>query len=195
VGEHEVLLRTLREALVGTCDSVLDVGCGFSASIQPFSHLIPRTVGVDSSEQALERSRAAGVHREYHQMDLLKVGGLFGPRSFDAAIAIGTLEHFDKPDGYRLLELLESIARKRVIVCTPNGFRHHRSGWEVYDFELRGYCVTGLSGWRPLRGADAHPRIRPHSLGGLLSRLTGPFATRFPGHAYGLMAVRDMEAS
>ena len=205
VGEHEVFFRTLREALVGTCDSVLDVGCGFRSPIRSFSHLIPRTVGVDGYDKAIERSRAAGIHSEYHCMDLMKVGEAFGPKSFDAAIALDVIEHFDKPEGYRFLEMLESIARKRVIIFTPNGFlpqdewdgnvhQHHRSGWEVYDFELRGYRVTGMSGWKPLRGDYALPRIRPHRLGGLVSRLTEPFATRFPKHAFQLLAIRDMEA-
>jgi SAM-dependent methyltransferase len=206
VGEHEVFHRTLREALVGTCDSVLDVGCGFRSPLGRFSHLIPRTVGVDGYDKAIERSRAAGLHSEYHCMDLMEVGRFFGPKSFDAAIAIDVIEHFDKPDGYRFLEMLESIARKRVIIFTPNGFlpqdewdgnvhQVHRSGWEVYDFELRGYRVTGMSGWKPLRGDYALPTLRPYLLGGLVSRLTEPFATRFPRHAFALMAVRDMEAA
>jgi SAM-dependent methyltransferase len=206
VGEHEVLLRTLREALVGTCESVLDVGCGFRSPIQSFSRFIPRTVGVDGYDKAIERSRAAGIHREYHQMDLLEVAKFFGPKSFDAAIAMDVIEHFDKPQGYQLMEAMESIARKRVIFFTPNGFlpqnewdgnvhQIHRSGWETYDFELRGYRVIGMSGWKPLRGDYALPRIRPYVLGGLVSRLTEPFATRFPRHAFALMAIRDMEAT
>ena len=205
VGEHETFLRTLREQLVGSCESVLDVGCGFRSPLGSFSHLIPRTVGVDSYDKALERSRDAGLHNEYHQMDLLQTGAFFGPKSFDAVIAIDVIEHFDKPEGYRLMEMLESMARKRVILFTPNGFlpqdewdgnvhQLHRSGWETYDFELRGYRVLGMSGWRPLRGDFAIPRIRPHRLGGFVSRLTEPFAKRFPRHAFQLMAIRDMEA-
>jgi SAM-dependent methyltransferase len=206
VGEHEVFRRTLREALVGTCESVLDVGCGFNSPLRGFSHLIPRTVGVDGYDQAIERSRAAGIHREYHRMDLLEVGRHFAPKSFDGVVAIDVIEHFDKPDGYRLLEMLEGLARKRVIIFTPNGFlpqdewdgnvhQVHRSGWEVYDFELRGYRVIGMSGWKPLRGDYALPRIRPYRLGGFVSRLTEPFATRFPRHAFQLLAIRDMEAA
>lgn len=206
VGEYEVFHRTLREALVGTCESVLDVGCGFRSPLGNFSHLIPRTVGVDGYEHAIERSRAAGLHREYHCMNLMEAGKFFGPKSFDAAIALDVIEHFDKPDGYRFLEMLESIARKRVILFTPNGFlpqnewdgnvhQVHRSGWEVYDFELRGYRVIGMSGWKPLRGDYALPRIRPYPVGGLLSRLTEPFATRFPSQAFALLAIRDMEAT
>ncbi|MBN1209569.1 MAG: class I SAM-dependent methyltransferase [Myxococcaceae bacterium] len=206
VGEHEVFHRTFQEALVGTCQSVLDVGCGFNSPLRRFSHLIPRTVGVDGYEQAIARSREAGIHTEYHRMDLLEVGKHFAPKSFDGVIAIDVIEHFDKPDGYRLLEMLEALARKRVILFTPNGFlpqdewdgnvhQVHRSGWEVYDFELRGYRVIGMSGWKPLRGEHALPRIRPYWLGGLVSRLTEPFATRFPRHAFALMAIRDMEAT
>lgn len=206
VGEHEVFRRTLKEALVGTCDSVLDVGCGFNSPIRGFSHLIPRTVGVDGYDQAIARSRAAGIHHEYHCMDLMEVGKHFAPKSFDAVIAMDVIEHFEKPDGYRLIDMLETIARKRVILFTPNGFlpqdewdgnahQVHRSGWEVYDFELRGYRVIGMSGWKPLRGDYAYPTIHPRGLGSFLSRLTEPFATRFPRHAFALLAIRDQEAA
>nr|WP_232293705.1 methyltransferase domain-containing protein [Stigmatella aurantiaca] len=206
VGEHEVFHRTLRHELVGTCDSVLDVGCGFRSPLASFSHLIPRTVGVDGYAHAIERSRAAGIHREYHCVDLLQVGTLFPPKSFDAVIALDVIEHFDKPTGYRFMQMLESLARKRVILFTPNGYlpqdewdgnvrQLHLSGWEVYDFELRGYRVFGMSGWKPLRGQYALPSIRPYRLGGFLSRLTEPFAVRFPRHAFQLLAIRDMERS
>jgi SAM-dependent methyltransferase len=206
VGEHEVLQRTLKEALVGTCDSVLDIGCGSRSPLHGFSHLIPHTVGVDGHPASIERSRAQGIHREYHCMELLDAGQRFGPKSFDAVIALDVIEHFEKQDGFRLLEMMESMARKRVIIFTPNGFlpqdewdsnvhQVHRSGWEVYDFELRGYRVTGMSGWKPLRGDYALPRIRPLLLGSRLSILTEPFATRFPRYAFQLLAIRDMEAS
>ncbi|WP_163869398.1 class I SAM-dependent methyltransferase [Myxococcus eversor] len=205
VGEHEVFHRTLREALVGTCDSVLDIGCGYGSPLKNIAHHFSRTVGVDGYSASIERSRVANIHHEYHQMDLLQVGQHFAPKSFDAVIALDVIEHFEKPEGYRLLEMMESLARKRVVVFTPNGFlpqdewdnnvhQVHRSGWEVYDFELRGYRVIGMSGWKPLRGDFALPRIRPSRLGSRLSILTEPFTTRFPQHAFQLFAMRDMEA-
>ena len=64
-----------------------------------------------------------------------------------------------------------------------------------YDFELRGYRVIGMSGWKPLRGDYALPSLRPRRLGGFVARLTEPFATRLPKHAFQLLALRDMEAS
>ncbi|MFY1826757.1 class I SAM-dependent methyltransferase [Myxococcus fulvus] len=206
VAEHEVFHRTLRETLVGTCDSVLDIGCGSGSPLKHISHEFSRTVGVDGYTASIERSRAAGIHQEYHQLDLLQVGQHFAPKSFDAVIALDVIEHFDKPEGYQLLEMMESLARKRVVIFTPNGFlpqdewdnnvhQVHRSGWEVYDFELRGYRVTGMSGLKPLRGDFALPRIRPARLGSRLSILTEPLATRVPQLAFQLLAVRDMEAS
>ncbi|MBZ4397756.1 class I SAM-dependent methyltransferase [Myxococcus faecalis] len=206
VAEHEVFHRTLRETLVGTCDSVLDIGCGSGSPLKHISREFSRTVGVDGYTASIERSRAAGIHQEYHQLDLLQVGQHFAPKSFDAVIALDVIEHFDKPEGYRLLEMMESLARKRVVIFTPNGFlpqdewdnnvhQVHRSGWEVYDFELRGYRVTGMSGLKPLRGDFALPRIRPARLGSRLSILTEPLATRVPQLAFQLFAVRDMEAS
>jgi len=62
---------------------------------------------------------------------------------YDLALFIDVIEHFEKAEGYQVLDALTRRAR-RVVVATPLGFRAqeipgmpfetHRSGWWPWDF-------------------------------------------------------------
>jgi hypothetical protein len=65
-------------------------------------------------------------------------------RQYDLALLIDVIEHFEKDDGYQLLERLRAVAHN-VILATPYGFAPqddifgnaleiHRSGWTERDF-------------------------------------------------------------
>jgi hypothetical protein len=65
--------------------------------------------------------------------------------------AADLIEHLGKEDGFRLLEHMELIARKVVVIVTPNGFiaQHltdgnplqiHRSGWTAHEMKALGYA-------------------------------------------------------
>ena len=97
---------------------------------------------------------------------------------------------------------MERVSSNQVIVFTPNGFlkqgdhyikinpwQRHRSGWSVKDFEKRGYKVYGVNGWKPLRGENAVPRIKPLFLGIIISEITQFFIIFFPTKAFQLFAV------
>ena len=88
---------------------------------------------------------------------------IFGPKSFDVVMAAELLEHLPKEDGPKLLAVCESVARKFVIITTPNGFleqdpalapnepwaknpyQKHLCGWLPHELEALGYEV-GLNG-------------------------------------------------
>jgi len=65
---------------------------------------------------------------------------------YDLALFIDVIEHFEKPEGYAVLDQLVARARS-VLVATPWGFRPqeipgmpyetHRSGWLPWDFTGR----------------------------------------------------------
>ena len=63
--------RLLRSEVVGNCDSLLDVGCGEESPIHLFSSELKYSVGVDSHQPSIDRSRAAGIHTEYRRMNIL----------------------------------------------------------------------------------------------------------------------------
>lgn len=197
---YRFYLSLLARALAG-CRSVLDIGCGDHSPLCDLDTPPERTVGVDGHQESLDRA-ADGCHTMLKRMDIRLIAEEFGPSSFDAVVALDVIEHFEKAEGWRLLHAMETVARHRVIVFTPNGFQRqgefddnpaqvHRSGWTVSDFKTSGYRVAGVRGWKPLRGAFAAPRLRPVRLGSRISAITQPWVTGRPGLAHQLLAVRD----
>ncbi|MEQ8952560.1 MAG: hypothetical protein RL120_00370 [Gammaproteobacteria bacterium] len=70
-------------------------------------------------------------------------------QSYDLVMAIEILEHFDKDDGIRFLDMLQRRSHGTVLVTTPKDFIHqdypanpyenHRSLWSREDLEARGF--------------------------------------------------------
>jgi hypothetical protein len=195
--------RVLLREIVGSCDTLLDLGCGRAS---PAGKLLPHlrhSVGVDLHAPSLRASRHAGLHHEYAQGDVLASEEMFGARSFDCVTALDLIEHLSRTDGLKLLDTMERIARRKVILFTPNGWlsqpaydgntlQEHLSGWTVEDFRGRGYRVYGIHGWRALRGERARIQRRPEALWTLISLWSQPFTERRPGAAFQLLCVLDI---
>lgn len=139
----------------GRIKSVLDVACGLSLKSQYITADI--RVGVDIYRPYLEKIQA-DVPYVALQADALAIGKLFLPRSFDLVLLLDIVEHLEKKDSIRLMDMAEEIARVAVIVETPRGyvpqnmdiwghggdeFQTHRCGWEPAELEARGYrCLV-----------------------------------------------------
>ena len=202
---EDPLPRLLEQEIVGSCASLLDIGCGFDSPVKRFAGRLERTVGIDVHAPSLERSRAAGIHSEYQALDATDIESRFGPRSFDCVIALDLIEHLEKAQGRRLLAAMERVARRKVIVFTPNGFvsqasyddnpyQVHRSGWDPDEMREAGYRLWGVHGWKPLRGERAEPRWKPRRLWGLLALWSQPLVERRPDHAFHLLCVKELAA-
>jgi predicted TPR repeat methyltransferase len=200
----EQLPRLLEREVVGSCKTLLDIGCGFDSPIKRFSHRLERTVGIDVFAPYIARSRAAAIHSEYHETDALAAASKFGARAFDCVVAVDLIEHLEKPQGIRLLEVMERMARCKVIVFTPNGFvaqagyddnpyQAHRSGWSVNEMRERGYRIWGVHGWKPLRGERSEPRWKPYRFWATIALWTQPLVERRPEHAFHLLCVKDIQ--
>lgn len=135
----------------GKIKSVLDVACGLSLKSQYIAADI--RVGVDIYRPYLEKIQA-DVPYVALQADALAIGKLFLPRSFDLVLLLDIVEHLEKKDSIRLMDMAEEIARVAVIVETPKGyvpqnmdiwghggdeFQTHRCGWEPEELAARGY--------------------------------------------------------
>ena len=190
------------------CRRVLDVGCGARTPLGSQRRPGVESVGLDISEDALERARAAGLHDRYIEGDILatpvdqlleRAGG-----PFDVVIASHVIEHLPKAAGHDLLVRCEQLTDKFIVIETPNGFleqgpeygnphQRHLSGWFAHEFEGYGYRVFGTGGTKYMRGYAGHPK-RPftgwYSTDLLLSALLG-IANR-PRHAFALVAVKDV---
>ncbi|MDD4939652.1 MAG: methyltransferase domain-containing protein [Candidatus Omnitrophica bacterium] len=157
------------------CGSVLDLGCGYNS---PLKYTSPRfSVGVEYFLPFILESRAKSIHRYYIRADINSLG--FKPGSFDAVLLLGLIEHLDKENALRLLEKAGTIARKKVIVLTPNGFlkqfqadgnemQAHKSGWSVRELRGLGFKPYGMNGFKAFR-KDVHLQDKEHREASILS--------------------------
>ena len=192
----------LMEEAVGDARTVLDVGCGTNSPLGRFRRRYERTVGVDLFPAAAD----SGIHDEYRLIDILELDQEFAENSFDAVVAFDVIEHLSTSDVGKLLDLMERIARRRIVVHTPNGFlpqdeyednplQVHRSGWSAEEMRSLGFRVFGSNGLRVLRGEEGRTRWRPDRFWGVVARLTQPFVHRRPSLAYQLLCVKELDGS
>jgi hypothetical protein len=178
----------------------LDIGCGESSLLTPLRAYGFHSVGLDAWPEQIERSRALGLHDDYVIGDIRT---LTPDRPFDVVVLNHVIEHLPRDQGVELLQRVESLARRMVVVGTPNGFleqtaldgnpfQRHFSGWFPHDFEARGYTVFG-GGLRCLRGPAGRAKYLPERSVRLAERLTAWWVHRHPRTAHSLTAVRYQE--
>lgn len=189
------------EIAVGDCESLLDVGCGKDSPIQNFSKQI-YSVGVDIFNPSLDKSKKLKIHNKYVKMNVLEIEKRFKPNSFDCVLASDLIEHLEKKDGLKLIKQMEKIAKKKVIIFTPNGFlkqgeydknpwQIHKSGWSTSEMQKKGYKVIGIRGWKKLRGEYALIKFKPGLFWKIISELTQIYIKRFPKNAFQILCVKN----
>jgi SAM-dependent methyltransferase len=194
-------IRELNRVVGSSCESLLDVGCGFDSPVQHLSCRPRRVVGIDGFPPVIEQSRAKKIHDENLLMSLLQIEKVFGPESFDCVIASDVIEHFKEEEAIGLISQMENVARRKLIIYTPNGFlpqggefgnpfQRHLSGWTVSQMESMGYAVLGLQGFRCLRGEMACIRWRPTIFWLMVSLLSQRVTRNRPAWAFRILCVK-----
>lgn len=133
--------------------SILDVACGIALK----SKYIPADirVGIDIYPEYFDHIEAS-VPYVVIKGDVRWLEAIFTAKSFDLVIAIDIIEHLEKGEAITMIKKCESIARKAVILETPEGFipqnlditgyegheyQTHKSGWTKEELEKLGYDV------------------------------------------------------
>ncbi|MEW6273136.1 MAG: class I SAM-dependent methyltransferase [Thermodesulfobacteriota bacterium] len=197
------MFRRALEASLAGCRTVLDVGCGCASPLAAIGFAGTR-LGVDISAPDLALARRAGTHDQLVRADVARIGDLVRPRSVDAVVALDVIEHLEREPALELVLALERIARRRVVVFTPNGFvpqpptednphQEHRSGFTVRDMRERGYRVRGIHGLWCLLGAFGETRFAPGFLWRRVADATAPLVYRAPRLAFSLLCVKDVD--
>lgn len=180
--------------------TILDVGCGDNS---PLIHCRKRgeRTGVDIHEPSIEISKNKNIHDKYICCDVLDIDKHFQPNSVDIVLASDLIEHLPKPQGYELMEKMETIARHKVIIFTPNGltkqepfdgneYQRHLSGWDYKEMVAYGYDVIGINGFYKLRTERARIRFKPFILWLIISDITQHITKRYPRLAYQILCVK-----
>lgn len=185
--------------------TILDVGCGYSSPLR----LIKKgslKVGLDIYEPYILESKKLAIHDEYVFGDARNLP--FESNCFDCAVAIEVLEHLEKQDGLKMIKEMERVAKKKIILTTPNGFlptapgpkdnpeERHLSGWTANELKKLGFRVRGLDGLKTLwtiKDGKAVLKLRLPILSMLLAGITELFVYFLPSLAFRLLLVKDLE--
>ncbi|MAE30551.1 MAG: hypothetical protein CMO43_02970 [Verrucomicrobiales bacterium] len=184
----------------GEVKTALDIGCGTRSHLTPFRPEV-QTTGLDAHAHAVNLARARGIHDRYIHADIL-TDDL--DEQFDLVTLFGLIEHLPKTSGLALLDRVEKLSAKYILLETPHGyvpqgpefgneFQRHHSGWFIHEFEGRGYIVHGTTGTRYLRGYMAGPKCNFPGCLLLDEALTLLLRiNRNPKHAFNLVAIKDV---
>lgn len=92
---------------------------------------------------------------EFYVTDVLGDHEAMSKRKYDVCFAMDAIEHFSKEDGYELLERMDNLSNRKVILFTPLGDLmvsqdkddpdSHKSGWIPED--LPGYAKVICPEW------------------------------------------------
>ncbi|MBU1046015.1 class I SAM-dependent methyltransferase [Patescibacteria group bacterium] len=174
--------------------SVLDLGCGGNSPLRHIKYG-NYSVGVDAQEETSK------IHDRYIRADVLDIDKIFPKKSFDAVIALDLIEHLEKERGLALLHKMETIARKKIIIFTPNGFveqnnsdefQKHRSGWSLGELKNAGFKCVGMSGLKSIKRDRGAVIQKPMLFWKIIKDLSQPFIYRLPSLAFHLFCVKDI---
>lgn len=136
--------------------SVLDVACGRGkwGFLIKSSDKSPRLiVGIDIW---LPNLKFVKTHKIYDDVILCNAKKLpFKESQFDLVLACEVLEHLYKSESYAILKEVERVAKRKVIVTTPNlriqqgekggnPFERHKSRWTSAELKKIGYMTYGV---------------------------------------------------
>lgn len=182
--------------------SVLDVGCGSDSPLAKIKRHF-YSVGVDIHKPSIEVSQKHKIHNEYKVGNVFDIDKLFKAKQFDAVVALDLIEHLPKQKGWNLVRKMTKLAKKKVILLTPNGFiqqtpydgntfQTHLSGWTVDDFKKLGFRVYGMRGLKWLRGEYATIKWKPWFFWAVISTLSELFVFLVPRLANQLFVVKEI---
>lgn len=187
--------------------SLLDVGCGRGG---PIEHINRKrklfSVGVDIFRPYLLHCRAAGIHDDLVCCDVRLLP--FGQDRFDIVLCCEVLEHLQRYEAEGLVNDIELIACRQVIITAPVGRCHqeeydanphqaHKSTWVPQDFRRLGYSVRG-SGLRGMAGLIAQETSPLPEWLRLVANavwiLASPFSYYFPEMGGSMVCIKKLRS-
>jgi len=198
---HFKFVPNLQKEILGVSLTVLDLGCGKSSPLKFFSADLKYSLGVDSFGSYLEESKKQGIHSDYLQADIFSACEKMADKSFDCVIALDLIEHLTKNQGLKLIREMERLARRKIIIYTPNGFfsqedfdynqaQKHLTGWTVEELKNSGFKVKGMSGLKYFRRGFMGKALRPKIFWQFLASASQPLVFFIPQLSHQLLCIK-----
>lgn len=203
-------MKLLRD-FVGDARTILDLGCEDGRLLTLLSEGKNwQVTGVDIFQKNVRSAAKKKIYVNAIKGDAVQVARkLVGQRKkFDVVFCSQVIEHVDRQKGEQLLNLVDQLAKKRVIIGTPRGFmeqpevflgdnphQRHKSGWTEDDFRKRGYKVYGI-GFGPVWSEEGLGRTysKPLSIvASMISYLFSPVVYYFPFLAAGILCTKEIK--
>jgi len=183
--------------LIHPGETVADVGCSDGRGSEVLGRL--NSTGFDIYEPALRQAVVWGRRRRAVLADVRHLPAR--DSAFDVVVSLDVVEHFAKSEALELIAELERVARRLVVLLTPNGFvpqppgedepwQEHRCGFHATELEALGYAVTGRGGPAAWRGP--YGSFRGGSFGQLAAIAAAPLANRRPTASFHLLGVKQL---
>jgi len=184
--------------------SVLDVGCGRPTESNYIEKGIFK-VGLDIYEPYLKEREKQKTHNVLILGDARNLP--FPDKFFDVVVATEVLEHLNKSDGFKMIAEMERVAKKKIILTTPNGYlptyagpndnpkECHLSGWSYDELKKIGFKIRGLNGWKnfwTLRNGRAVPKLLIPGLSSVIIDLSEFFVYFYPQLAFHFFLVKEV---
>lgn len=195
---------------IGDSNSILDLGCGDGSLMGVLSQGKNwQIVGVDIYMDGLKKAKSRKIYKKLIRGDILTSVQLLNKSSdkYDIVFFSQVIEHISKKRGKKILNEIEKLSRKKIIVGTPRGFMKqpseflgdnphqvHESGWEAEDFKARNYKVFGI-GFVPIWSEFGLARTKNRFLFALYTftaYLLSPVIYFFPRLGAGLLCIKEM---
>jgi SAM-dependent methyltransferase len=200
---YNQFLNVLETEVAGN-ESLLDIGCGYNPPLKQVTSRVKRSVGIDAFQPSIDKAKKANTHTEFILADVMTYLEQIETGSYDVVMALDLIEHLEKERGYWLMEQMERIARRKVIIFTPNGFvpqrpydnnpwQEHKSGWSWSEMKEAGYRLFGFGGYKSWRGERFALKYKPRIFWKYLSFYSQIITHRKPSMAYSILCVKDIK--
>jgi len=200
----QVLFLSVIKKNLKSCNTILELGAGMRSYIRQISG--EKTItAFNIHEPTLKSASEKGVYKDYIQGDVRKINTFFNPGSYDAVVAFDLIEHLEKKEGIHLIENMVLIARRKVIIYTPNGFlyqaptndnlhQEHLSGWSYEEMKNLGFIVHGVNGNKKLTGEYGIPKIKPQVIGNFIRNINWLMLKVFKREqkSYSILCIKDV---
>jgi 2-polyprenyl-3-methyl-5-hydroxy-6-metoxy-1,4-benzoquinol methylase len=126
--------------------TILDVACGngtFMAQVNNDAKY--EITGIDLFDPYLESAKQTNAYKEVIKLDVRNIN--YPDNSFDIVHASQLIEHLKTDETLQLIQKMEKIAAKKIVIGTPNGHfdQDEYDGNELQNTNRTGHTMTSIT--------------------------------------------------